>query len=134
MPLGRGSQRSSESICLPRRLVRFPPSRPASTPSRTECAQAVGCHPSGPVRLAPMCAPDRTAEQSVGASSLPSIAPTSRPSGCPSSRSVAAASYATLLLPTQLSVCCIDQLNPQVVAAAPSETGNDCFYEDCSVK
>jgi len=42
--------------------------------------------------------------------------PTSAPSGCLSNRSGASASLATLLLHTQLLVCCIHRLNPQALA------------------
>jgi len=48
-------------------------------------------------------------------SSLASTAPTSTPSGRRCSTCVCGTSSATLLLPTQWSVCCIDRLNPPLV-------------------
>jgi hypothetical protein len=50
--------------------------------------------------------------------SLPSSAPTSKPSGCRCSSFVFGTSSATLRLLTQISVCCIDQLNPPPEAGA----------------
>lgn len=49
--------------------------------------------------------------------------PTSAPSGYPCNRSGVSASFATLLLLTQLIVCCIHRLNPQLLCShLPSGT------------
>lgn len=55
---------------------------------------------------------DQTDGRSDEESSLPSSAPTSMPSGRPCRRFGSDTSSATLLLPQQWLVCCIDRLNP----------------------
>lgn len=45
--------------------------------------------------------------------------------GCPNNSSVASASFATLLLLTQLLVCCIHRLNPQANADLDPEMASD---------
>src|SRR4030095_11558078 len=112
MTLARAVRRSSESTGLLPPRVRSPPAQPVSTRSQNGSVAVVECRRSEPARLEPRYERDCTDEQSGAASSLPSIAPTSRPSGRPCSRCVRGTSSATLLLLTQLSVCCIDRLNP----------------------
>ena len=71
---------------------------------------------------------DQRACRSHAASSLASSAPTSAPSGYPNSRFLVAVSSATLLVPTRLSVCCIDRLNPPLVAVSRSRASTDRLH------
>src|SRR5450755_3293716 len=116
MQLDREVQRLFGSIDLPPRHARSLHARPRSAPFGPGAAALDGCRQTRPEFLALTYAPGQTACLSRAASSLASIAPTSRPSGCPCSRCACGTSSATLLLLAQRSVCCVDQLNP------PSET------------
>jgi len=53
------------------------------------------------------------------------------PSGCPCNGFASGTSSATLLLPTQGSVCCIDQLNSPCVAVVQIPGSDDCNGPHC---
>ena len=95
-----------------------PPVRLASAQLGNGCVAAVESHRSAQRCLESSHERDRTNERSDAASNLASIAPTSGPSGRLCNTCVCGTSSATLLLPTQSSVCCIDPLNPPPQAAA----------------
>src|SRR5450755_5157467 len=123
MQLGRAMQRPFESIDLPPPHARSPHVRPRSAPLGPGAALPDGCHQTRPEFLALTYAPGQTAWLSGGASSLASIAPTSRPSGRPCSRCACGTSSATLLLLAQLSVCCIDRFRRSLSLGAPNSNG-----------
>src|SRR5678816_1139041 len=116
MAHARAVQPSNESTGLRPPSVRSPRVQPASAQSATGCVAALGSHRSAQKCLESSHERDRRDEQSGAASSLASSVPTSGPSGRRCSTCVCGASSATLLLPTQWSVCCIDQLNPPSLA------------------
>ena len=112
MALARAVQPLNESTGLRPPSARSPPVQPASAQSANGCVAAAENHPSDQKCLELSHERDRTDAQSGAASSLASNAPTSWPSARRCSTCVCGTSSATLLLPTQWSVCCIDRLNP----------------------
>jgi len=105
--------RSHGSTTPPPDRGRFPHARPGSAPSEIVAAPADECRHARPRYSALSCGDGQRGTRS-GARTRPTASdPTSAPSGCPCSRSSSCASSATLLLPMQLSVCCIDHMNPR---------------------
>src|SRR5689334_1651847 len=106
----------------PRRGGRSLRAPPPSTPSLNGSAAMGENHLYARESLPQRCARDETAGRSDGASSLPSIVPTSALSDCPCSTCASGTSSAAPPSPSQASVCCIDRLNPPSKAAAPGAT------------
>src|SRR5665213_2204641 len=102
----------NESTAPPPQHARSLRVRPRSAPLVNGNAQVDVSHQSQPKCRVPIRDSDRTVELSAGGTHLSSSAPTLQPSGFPCSRSLACASFATLLLLTQFLACCIDRLNP----------------------
>src|SRR5678809_1597911 len=122
MAHARAVQPLNESTGLRPPSVRSPRVQPASAQSATGCVAALGSHRSAQKCLESSHERDRRDEQSGAASSLASSVPTSGPSGRRCSTCVCGTSSATLLLPTQWSVCCIDQLNPPGNGLVPARS------------
>src|SRR5678816_703124 len=120
MAHARAVQPLNESTGLRPPSVRSPRVQPVSAQSATGCVAALGSHRSAQKCLESSHERDRRDERSGAASSLASSVPTSGPSGRRCSTCVCGTSSATLLLPTQWSVCCIDQLNPPSLAVLRS--------------
>src|SRR6478736_3970243 len=116
MALDRAALQSIEWSRQSPELARSPRVQPTSMQSLHVSAAQGECRQTPQEFYESMGESDRRACQSHAASSLASSAPTSRLFGYLSSRSVVAASSATLLPPTRWLVCCIDPLNPPPAA------------------
>src|SRR5450759_424582 len=113
MVRAQGSLQSSESTDPPPLHAIFLRVQPKSEIISSDVAEPVLSHHFQPGCVVSMSGFDQTTGQSAGGTHLSAIGPTSELSGFPYNKSVVFASSATLLLLTQILVCCVDRLNPQ---------------------
>src|SRR5450756_2940440 len=118
MVRAQGSLQSSESTDPPPLHAIFLRVQPKSEIISSDVAGPVVSHHSLPKCVVLMSGFDQTTVRSAGENHLSASGSTLELSGFPCNRSVVFASSATLLLLTQILVCCIDRLNPQPRADA----------------
>src|ERR1035437_155583 len=117
MVRARGTLQSSESTGPPPLHAIFLLVQPKSEIISNDVAELVVSHHSLPKCVVLKGGFDQTTGRSAGENHLSASVPTLELFGFPCNRSVVFASSATLLLLTQILVCCIDRLNPQPKAA-----------------
>src|ERR1019366_5810191 len=116
MVRARGTLQSSGSTGPPPLPVIFLLVQLKSEIISNDVAELVVSHHSLPKCVVLKGGFDQTTVRSAGENHLSASGPTLELFGFPCNRSVVFASSATLLLLTQILVCCIDRLNPQPFA------------------
>ncbi len=101
--------------------------RPVATPAVSDAVLVGGCPQTERRPPRPRNGVDRIGRQSAAATRLAASDPTSTTSASPSNKFAYVGASATLLLPWQLSVCCIHRLNPPPRADVHRQIGDDAM-------